>query len=435
MSKHQAIDIFQSAISAVQPLRLLKDNLTVDSQILLIVDKKVLRNSVRNIYIIGSGKASAAMAVTTEEILGAYITDGLVTTKYGHAIPSSRIKIIEAAHPVPDENCVGAVRQTLQLLNKVTKDDIVICLLSGGASALWCDVPLGATLHDVQQVFELLINSGAAIEEINTVRKHLSGIKGGQLIKHCNGAAVFSLAISDVPTDDLSIIASGPTVPDPSTFSDAHTVLLKYDLLKKLSTGIVQHIENGVNGAIAETPKPGDALFDNTSNKIIGNNKIAILAAARHAKTLGYHVHVIDQLITGDAIEEAKKLVNLAQTYKGDKPVCIIQGGETTVKVTGKGKGGRNQHFTLAALHELSEDPSEDITILSGGTDGTDGPTDAAGAVIDWETLQALGELKLSIDEYLQNHDAYHFFKQTGDLLITGPTQTNVMDIMIAIVK
>jgi len=436
--KH-AIQIFRSAVSAVQPAQLLRQQLSVSKDSLSIGGLVFPKTSIPHIYVVGAGKAAAAMAVEAEMILGEYISEGLVTTKYGHALPTSNIRIIEAAHPVPDENCVNAVTQTIKLLKKATKDDVVICLLSGGASALWCDLPPGATLKEVQATFDQLIKSGGAIHEINTVRKHLSYFKGGQLVKACGGAAVFSFIISDVPGDDLEVIASGPTVPDASTFEDAKAILEKYKLLSLLPQSITQHIEDGIKGIIKDTPKPGDPLFLNTVNRIIGNNKMAVLEAAYMAKKLGYHVQVVDHLITGDAEIEAKTLVEFARQYKGPKPVCILQGGETTVKVTGTGKGGRNQHFTLAALNELNklhqQNISDEITILSGGTDGTDGPTDATGAVVDNDTLIRVLHDGLSIEDYLMKHDAYHFFEQTNSLIITGPTQTNVMDIMIAIVK
>jgi glycerate-2-kinase len=439
IERDHAIQIFQSATAAVQPAQLLQEHLAVTNDSLVIDGQHIPKHSVKHVYVIGAGKAVAAMAVETEKILGNYINDGLVTTKYNHSLPAQRIKIVEGAHPVPDANCLKAVSQTLQLLEKVTKDDIVICLISGGASALWCDVPPGITLPEVQTTFDLLIRSGAAINEINTVRKHLSCIKGGQLIRHCNGARVFSLIISDVPGDDLSIIASGPTVPDASTFREAHTILSNYDLISLVPQSIRVYIEKGMGGMIAETLKPGDLLFSNTVNKIIGNNRVALLAAAKKATAMGYHTHIIPQLITGEATLEAKKLVTAAFQYKGEKPVCILQGGETTVKVTGKGKGGRNQHFVLAALHELNKMQDEGIfynmSILSGGTDGTDGPTNATGAVIDKETLARAAQKKLNIETYLKDQDAYHFLEQTNSLLITGPTQTNVMDIMMAIVK
>lgn len=439
IERDHAVQIFRSAVAAVQPGQLIREHLSVSKDSLTIGGLVFPKTSVHHIYVVGAGKAAAAMAVETERILGDCISDGLVTTKYHHALHTEKIKIIEGAHPVPDENCVNAVAQTAQLLKKATENDLVICLISGGASALWCDVPPGATLEEVQTTFDQLIRSGAAIHEINTVRKHLSNFKGGQLVRLCGGAAVFSFIISDVPHDELDVIASGPTVPDASTFQEANAILEKYNLLSALPQSIRQHIENGIKGAIEETPKSGDPLFYNTVNRIIGNNKMAVLAAATMAKILGYHPHIIDHLITGDAETEAKNLVDLADRYSGQKPVCIIQGGETTVKVTGKGKGGRNQHFVLIALNELNklkqQNTGNKITILSGGTDGTDGPTDATGAVGDNDTLLQVLHDGLLIEEYLKRQDAYHFFEQTNGLIITGPTQTNVMDIMIAIVK
>jgi glycerate-2-kinase len=439
MEKQDAIDIFTAAVKSVQPAALLREWLAVNEDSITIGELSFSKSSIKNIYVIGAGKASAAMASETEKILGDYITEGLVTTKYHHALPCRRINIMEAAHPVPDENGVRAVSKTIQLLNKATEDDIIICLVSGGASALWCDLPEGITLKEMQTSFDILIKSGAAIDEVNTIRKHLSKLKGGQLIRHCHGAKVFSFIISDVPGDGMDVIASGPTVADPSSFHDAYAVLEKYNLLNLLPGSIRSHIEKGIHGIIEETPKTGDLIFANSYPKIIGNNAKALEAASKRAEALGYHVCIIYQLITGDAAAEAKKLMQFAFGYNGPKPVCILQGGETTVRVTGKGKGGRNQHFVLTALKELVSLPKENlfqnITILSGGTDGTDGPTDAAGAVVDLNTLKVILKEDLSIDAYLDNNDAYHFFEKSGSLLITGPTQTNVMDIMMVIIK
>jgi glycerate 2-kinase len=272
----KAEQIFRSAITTVQPAQLMQANLAVNSDELMIAGHIIPLTSFNKLYVIGAGKAAAAMAVEAEKILDSHISDGIVTTKSGHALPTKKIKVMEAAHPVPDRQGVEAVKQTLRLLEKVTANDIVICLISGGASALWCDVPPGITLPEVQATFDQLIKSGAGIHEVNTVRKHLSDIKGGQLVRHCNGARIFSLIISDVPGDDLEAIASGPTVADPSTFQDAYAILSRYNLLPVLPQSVRQHIEKGKEGAIAETPKPGDPLFKNAVNKIIGNNRIAV---------------------------------------------------------------------------------------------------------------------------------------------------------------
>lgn len=392
----------------------------------------------RHIYVVGAGKAAAAMAAETEAILGDLVRGGVVTTKWGHAVPTKRIKVVEAAHPTPDEAGIRAVDKTIALLRQVTPDDLVICLLSGGASALWCDPPPGITLADMQAINEGLLRSGASIGAINTVRKHLSRIKGGRLVHYCRGARVVSFIISDVPGDGLDSIASGPTVADVSTFEEAFSILGGYGLMEGLAPRVAAHMEKGRKGLIPETPKPGDPLFRNTCNLIIGNNRLALLAAEKEAKCLGYHTLVVPEPVTGDAEEEARRLVALATSPAGQRPLCILQGGEPTVKVTGSGKGGRNQHFALAALHAMSSlggDDLSNLVILSGGTDGTDGPTDAAGGVVDADTLRRAASLGLSIREFLENHNAYPFLKQTGSLLLTGPTQTNVMDIMMAIVN
>jgi glycerate 2-kinase len=436
METQDAIDIFTAAVKSVQPEVLLPAFLKMENEFIVIGEESFPVSSFRNIYVIGAGKAAAAMAAETEKIIGPYITDGIVVTKYHHAIPCKKIKVVEAAHPIPDEMCIHGVKQTLQLLEPVRKEDIVICLISGGASALWTDLPEGITLEDMKFTFDALLKSGAAIDEMNTVRKHLSGIKGGQLVRHCHGARVISLLISDVPGDKPEVIASGPSMADPSTFKDAFKVLEKYNLLSIIPAAVIHHIEQGINGIIDETPKPGDPVFDNCRHYIIGTNLVALKAAAKKAKELAYHVTLIGQLITGDCGEEAKNFVGNSIDYPGIRPACILQGGETTVRVSGGGKGGRNQHFVLCALKELVHNGNPaNIFILSGGTDGTDGPTDAAGAVTSSNLLSIAVAEGLSMDDYINNNDSYQFFEKTGGLMITGPTQTNVMDIMIAIIK
>lgn len=431
-ARQDALQIFHAAVKAVQPSYLLPKHIQINSQQLIILGESNTLKDIDNIYVTGAGKAAAAMAVEVEKILGENITDGIVTTKYHHSLPTNHIKIVESAHPVPDDNCDLAVRQTIELLNKTTEKDILICLISGGASSLWCDVPKGLTMADLQNTFDLLLKSGADIQEMNTVRKHLSQIKGGQLLRHTK-AKVYSLIISDVVGDDISAIASGPTVPDNSTFQNSKEILIKYSLLEKVPKGILNYIEDGVNGSITETLKEGDPLFSNAKSIIIGNNQVAQDAAKSTAKDLGYDIEVNSALIIGDAVMEAEKLMSKAFTTKNSRPTCLLQGGETTVMITGLGKGGRNQHFALSALRQFSKETAN-ITILSGGTDGTDGPTDATGAVIDINSLKKINDLKLDIEAYHKNQDAYHLFEQTDDLIITGPTQTNVMDIMLALI-
>ena len=432
-ARQDALQIFHAAVKAVQPSYLLPQHIILDKQNLSILGAAHALQSIGNIYIIGAGKAAAAMAVEIEKILGDNIADGVVTTKYRHSLPTSHIKIIESAHPVPDDNCDLAVQKTLNLLKTTTEKDIVICLISGGASSLWCDVPASLTMANLQNTFDLLLKCGADIQEMNTVRKHLSQIKGGQLLRHTK-AKIYSLVISDVVGDDISAIASGPTVPDPSTFKDAKAILSKYNLIDKVPEAIVNYIEKGISGNIKETLKAGDPVFNNSKSIIIGNNQVALEAAKFTAEQLGYHVEVNSELIVGDAVEEAEKLLAKALNSKNSKPTCQLQGGETTVMITGQGKGGRNQHFALSALMHFSEDIKK-ITILSGGTDGTDGPTDATGAVVDHSSFKKAQDLQLNFNKYHTDQDAYNFFNQTDDLIITGPTQTNVMDVMFALIQ
>lgn len=437
-TREKAIQIFEAAVAAVQPKQLIPAHLFIEHNRLHILDEQFLIPAIQNMYIVGAGKASASMAVTIEKILGTLITAGIVVTKYEHALPLQKITCLEAAHPVPDKEGIKATAATIQLLKKAGKDDIVICLISGGASALWIDIPHEATLPDVQEAFKLLLQSGASIDEINTIRKHLSAIKGGQLLQHAPQANWFSFIIADVPGDDLSVIASGPTVADNSSFTDAKNIIEKYELANQLPDPILKHINDGINGLVKETPGSNDPIFKQVQNKIIGNNSIALKAAAAKAKKLGYHIALMDGNLQGDAALVGRDIIQLCKKYSGIKPACMLFGGETTVKVTGKGKGGRNQQLVLSALLQLDEKEaaniSPKITFLSAGTDGTDGPTAAAGAVADYNTLKIGYDKKLDIRHYLLQNDAYHYFEQTGGLIITGATQTNVMDLIVVLI-
>ncbi len=437
-SPNNAIEIFKAAVAAVHPEKLVPAHLFIQNDSLHIFDQEILLQKLPDIYVIGAGKASAAMAKAVENILGDLITGGLIIAKNDHSLPLNKIVCIEAAHPVPDEQGFAATAATVQLLKQVKENDIIICLISGGASSLWIDAPPGASLTDVQQTFELLLKSGASIDEVNTIRKHLSSIKGGQLLRQAPKARWFSFIISDVPGDDLSVIASGPTVPDHSTFEDVNALLQQYHLSSQLPLSIRQHFENADKGLTAETPKSGDPIFKQVINTIIGSNAIALEAAATKAKELGYHIVSINPCLTGDAATVGRELILMAKKYLGIKPACFLSGGETTVTVTGKGKGGRNQHLVLSALLEMEsmadQKFSNTITFLSAGTDGSDGPTDAAGAIVDGETLSMVYEKQLDAQHYFENNDAYHLFEQTGSLIITGATQTNVMDLVVVIV-
>lgn len=433
-----AIEIFKAAVAAVQPEPLIPAHLFIEGNTLHIFNQEFSLNRLPGIYIIGAGKASAAMAKSVENILGELITDGVVVTKYEHALKLDTISCREAAHPVPDEAGLEATQKTIELLFRVKENDIVICLVSGGASSLWIDLPQGASLNDVQQTFELLLKSGAAIDEMNAVRKHLSVIKGGQLIRYASKARWFSFIISDVPGDDLSVIASGPTVADNSSFLDVAAILAKYQLTDLIPAAVLSHIKKGCNDAIGETVKANDPIFKNVQNLIIGSNAIALQAAEVKASQLGYHIAAVNGGMKGDAGDLGREMVNTCYNYKGNLPACLLYGGETTVRVKGNGKGGRNQQMALSALLVMESflegaTPNR-VTFLAAGTDGTDGPTDSAGAIADVSILSAAQEKHLIIAEYLEDNDAWHFFEQAGGLIKTGPTQTNVMDLVVIII-
>jgi glycerate 2-kinase len=430
-SIQNAIDIFTHAVSAVKPSTLIQKHLSRQADHLMICGNRIPLHA--RVFIIGAGKAAALMAQTTEEIVGDVITDGLVVTKYEHGLPLHKIKLIEAGHPVPDENSLRATKEVMKLVLNLTPQDIVIFLLSGGASSLLADCPEGAHLTEVQEVFDLLLKSGADIHEMNKVRKHISNIKGGQLAKAIYPARLYALILSDVIGDDLDIIGSGPTAPDSSTFADALAVLNKYQITDKLPSAVYRYLLDGYEGKIADTPKEGDACFINTHNCIIGSNRIALQAAAAKASELGYDTQIITNTLKGEASRVGQDLAEEAMSWSGQRPACLLYGGESTVTIKGKGKGGRNMELALAAGSHCHSQPG--ITILAAGTDGTDGPTDAAGAVVNAHIMERAKMLHGSPTPYLDNNDSYTYFLETNALVKTGPTQTNVMDIMITLIQ
>lgn len=434
--REHALSIFNAAVSAVQPASLLPKYIRLDNNVLWLHDQSFPLKDWRHIYVIGAGKASAAMALETEKILGNHIEQGIIVTKYDHTLPLHQINCIEAGHPLPDENSLRAGGQVLEIVSEAGEKDIIISLISGGASSLIVDHPPRSSLEEIQELFYLLLQCGATIDEINSVRKHVSGIKGGQLARAAYPATLVSFILSDVIGDPLDVIASGPTVADPTSFKDAHEVLLKYRLVEKIHPAIIEWIQKGLSGAIPDTPKPGDKIFENTFNHLIGSNHIALEAAAEKARALGYHTVILTSEMKGEAREKAREFVRHLFEKNYSKQTCILMGGETTVTMRGKGRGGRNQEFALAALEELiKNDQSDSIPlILSAGTDGSDGPTDATGAIADKTTIETANKLQLDVGYYLHHNDSYHFFRQAGGHIITGATQTNVMDIVIALV-
>lgn len=437
MPRSDAIQIFLAGVEAVKPAHFIPKNLQLNRNVIKINDKTFSLTDIENLYVVAVGKAAAAMALETEKILSNRITEGIVVTKYKHQLPLSHCSTIEAGHPIPDKNSLLGGKAVMQLFKKARQKDLIILLISGGASALVSDVPPGCTLEDIQKTIQLLLDCGAAIDEMNTVRKHLSNIKGGQLMQ-ATRATVVALILSDVPDNNLSVIASGLTVADKSTFNDAWRVIEHYDLVKKLPSSARDYLKNGVNKMSPDTPKPGDATFDKVYNHLVATNKVAIEAAQAKAQQLGYVTRIIPPVLSGEADQQAENFINDLKSEKSKQPVCVLWGGETTVTIKGKGKGGRNQQFVLAALCALKDQRwllENNATILSGGTDGTDGPTTAAGAVIDSGTIIRMDEMAIDPNQFLQQNDAFHFFEKVNGLIITGPTQTNVMDIVVGLMN
>ena len=436
--RRHANEIFKHVLGTLDPEQLVKEKVSILDSTLVVEEREYDLNNYENIYVVGGGKACAPMAKAMEDILGDKIDDGLIVVKYNHGLPLKKIETIEASHPIPDKNGVRGTSNILRLLSKTGEKDLIICLISGGGSALLVQPHKEITLQDIQTTSAELLACGAAIDEINTVRKHLSSIKGGQIAKAAYPSTLITLILSDVVGDPMDIIASGPTVPDESTFEDAYAIIQKYTLEEKIPNIVCGFLRSGKMGEIEETPKNGNKIFDNTQNVIVGSNKIALDAAEKRAKDLGYNTIVLSSLVEGESRDVAKFFAAIAKEVSRTgtpvpKPACIIAGGETTVTIRGKGKGGRNQEFALSAAMEI--EGCEGVVILSAGTDGTDGPTDATGAIVDFNTCKAAREkFRLNPDEFLNKNDSYNFFKKTGEHIITGPTMTNVMDIMISLI-
>ena len=436
MNKRQAaIDIFLAGVESVKPGNLINRYVSIDRNTLQIENVKFDLSAVKNIYVVGAGKASAAMAQTIESILGSRITAGHIITKYDHSVPLKFIEITEAGHPVPDENGINGTAQILSIVKKAGKDDLVICLISGGGSALLADVPEGCTLQDLKTLSSVLLRTGANINEMNCIRKHLSKVKGGQLAKAASPARVVSLILSDVIGDPIDVIASGPTAPDPTTFADAISIIGNYKIENDIPEQILRVLQDGFDKKRQETLKDTDEILLHTNNLIIGTNLLALKTAKEKAESLGYASRILTNTLEGDVAEVAKFIVDSIKKVKQEKlskKICLLFAGEPTIKIKGTGLGGRNQHLALLMAKLLEDLPG--TTFLSGGTDGTDGPTDATGAIVDSYTSKNASNLYLNMDQYINNCDSYHFFRQEGGLIITGPTQTNVMDLMVVLI-
>lgn len=431
-SKESAINIFYAALQAVDPYRCVE--LHMDH-----VFSMDHAGKFDKLYLIGFGKAAFPMSQAIMNHFIGRIAQGIIVTKYGHALDSDiirNIKVFEAGHPIPDENGLEAAKKIMELLIGADQRTIVICLISGGGSALLVSPCDGITLSEKQKTTDLLLKAGANINELNTVRKHISRAKGGRLAEIANPANMLSLILSDVIGDRLDVIASGPTSPDKTTYGDALTILKKYHLSDSMPRSVLNHLQHGLLGNIPETPKEGSFIFNKVKNIIVGSNRIATDAAKKKAEELGYHATIISNEVQGEAREVGSQMARMAmeKVKEGDKKrICLITGGETTVTVKGSGLGGRNMELALSFAVEI--DGLSGITLLSAGTDGTDGPTNAAGAIVDGKTIKKASPKGLDPKEFLKNNDSYNFFKQIDELLITGPTGTNVMDIQIVLIE
>src|SRR5262245_53746 len=418
-----ATAIWQAALSAGAVEPMVRRALRIEGTRLVAGARTWDLERLRRVVVLGCGKAGAAMARAVEGSLGDRVTEGFVVVKDGYGGPTRRIRLAEAGHPVPDARGQRAAQRLLELARGAAADDLVIVLISGGGSALTPAPAPPITLEEKQATMRLLLEAGATINELNAVRKHLSLLKGGQLARAAMPAEVLTLVLSDVIGDPLDVIASGPTAPDPSTFADALGVLAGRGLRDRLPPSILAHLEAGRRGEVAETPKPEDPLFGRVTSLVIGNNALVVDAAAARARQLGYEPQVLTRELQGEARVVARDLV--ARARRLPPAACLIAGGETTVTVRGRGRGGRCQEFALAAALALRKD--DDLVVLAGGTDGTDGPTDAAGAVVDATT--AAGEH--DAQRALADNDAHSYLAAAGDLLVTGPTQTNLLDVYL----
>lgn len=435
-----AARIWSAALRAVDPETAVRAFVKRHGDRLRIGTRVIRLKEGMNVWVIGAGKAAAPMGLSLEKILGIRLAGGVLVTKYGHGLPLKRLELLEAGHPLPDTRSLEAGERIVRFVRaRVQPDDLVFCLLSGGGSALLLSPAPGISLEDKLESTRLMLRAGATIHEMNTIRKHLSALKGGGLARCLASNHVVSLILSDVVGDSLDTIASGPLVPDNSTFGDCLEVLRKFGITDQVPPAVRHRLEEGAAGKIPETPKQADSIFLRKDNFIVGSNSQACTAAAGAARRLGYRTLVLTTRLEGDTSEAAGFHMDVAEeiVFHGRplrRPACVLSGGETTVRVTGAGKGGRNQEFVLSCAARLARIPAP-VVAASIGTDGTDGPTDAAGAIADNTTLSRSIRFGAQyLQECLRNNNSYDYFRRLGDLVITGPTRTNVMDLHLILI-
>ncbi len=435
---HDICRVLAAAIQSADAGNCVKNKVSLEAEKLNIPDLSFDLSVYRRIFVIGAGKAVVPMAEAVVEILGNRIYSGLVITKDGYlgahnTLQQNHIKVIQAGHPLPDQRNLAASSQLINQGQNLSRDDLVICLISGGGSSLMMRPSSGLSLKDIRETTSLSLSCGASITEINTVRKHLDELKGGGLAKLLFPATLISLILSDVIGDNLDMVASGPMVADPTTYADAQLVLKKYQIWDHVPSSVRTHLTAGIDRVIPETVKPGDPVLNNVHNVLVGNNTDALLAAVQAAKDIGLRAELLPIPLQGEAslvgqaiIEHVKSL--LASYKNTEQPACFVAGGETTVIIRGNGKGGRNQELALGAVKSLSS--TDQMMLVSLTTDGGDGPTDAAGAVATSQTYSLGLEKGLDPDEYMMKNDSYNYFDQLGDLIKIGPTMTNVNDLL-----
>jgi glycerate 2-kinase len=470
--RERIIAVLDAAIRAVDPRAAVCAHVVQSGNVLRVGECSYSLADIDRVFVVGGGKAGAPMAAAVDELLGERITAGTVNVKYGHhagaggwrvrfehrppaglrarldgaplpaPVDSGPIAIVEAGHPTPDAAGLAGAQRIAALLQGLTERDLVVVLISGGGSAL---LPLPAdaiTLADYQALTGLLLRCGADITEINTVRKHCSRLQGGQLARLAAPAQIATLILSDVVGTPLDVIASGPTIPDRSSFADAWYILERYGIAEQAPAAVSAHLRRGIAGLIPDTPKPGDPLFGRVNNIVIGDNASAGRAAVAEAKRRGFTAALLTTFLQGEAREVGRVIVGLAQGIASGQsdfspPVCLVLGGETTVTIRGKGTGGRNQELALAAaiaLEGYALPPGVEVGVVSLGTDGTDGPTDAAGGIATGDSAARARALGLDARAALDANDSYHFLGALGDLIVTGPTQTNVNDLIFVFV-
>ena len=431
------LEAFEAALTTANPKAIVEAQVVLNRDYLEIGEKRINLKKFKRIFVVGGGKASGSMAEALENILSNRISEGVINVPYGNIARTQRIELHEAGHPTPDEAGLTGAKKILSLVQLADKDDLVICLISGGGSSLMPLPREGITLSEKREVNKLLLKSGATIDEINTVRKHISDFKGGWLAKHASPTSVVNLVLSDVVGDPLDSIASGPTVPDSTTFEDAVEILRGYNLWQAIPHSVQQLLIDGNNGLIKETPKSDDPAFRRVSSHILGNNRTATTAAHAKLQSSGLNSILLTTLLEGEARQVGKIFASFAREIEASgnprpRPCGIVVGGETTVAVVGKGRGGRNQEIALSAAIEIAG--MDGVAVGSMSTDGVDGPTIAAGALADGTTLARSKECGLDAKVALSNNDSYSFFTKLGDGIMTGPTGTNVNDISIIVV-